>query len=248
MHLAHWNASCCTLGRDVLISGIRRCRVWLRESPEGPSSARTAPGRPTSPCRRGAALDRAWSSPAGAAAAPEQPRRPRGRASGPPQLWLSGALQPSDKAALLPRHGRLGGGGQGLPAEQTHAVVRPLHAHAQLRDHRGWRATCHPRKGSLIHSRNHGAHPLPAPLHRTNSARAADSLTRHPFSGVTRTGWQRELSLPSRSWWTFPAAQRWNLGASSAGRLIPDRGPNTPHALWYDQKKEVSPFADTFHS
>ena len=129
MHLAHWNASSCTLGRGVLISGIRRCHVWLRESPEGPSSVWTAPRGPPHPA--GGALP--WTEPG---PPPQEGLQRQASPAGLGQgIRSSAALalprvhitcSPGIRPRCCPRHRRLGGGGQGLPAEQTHVVVRPL--------------------------------------------------------------------------------------------------------------------------
>lgn len=159
--------------------------MLLRESSEGRSSVcgRHPRGPLTLPAG-GLPWTRAWSSPAGEAATPNQPCRPRGRASGIPQLWLPAArvhitCSPGTRPCCCLRHRRLGSGGQGpsCGAEPRGASGR-LTLTPNSGTIRGWRATCHPRRGSLIHTRNHGTHLLPAHYtRRTNIARVADSLT-----------------------------------------------------------------------
>ena len=208
--------------------------------------------RPTSPCRRGAALDRAWSSPAGGAAAPGQPRRPR---AGHPVLRSSGSppsshhLQPRDKAALLPASQEAGRRRSGPSRGADPRGGQAASVHAQLRNNRGWRAACHPRKGALIHSRNHGTHPLPLAAQEDKQRKGC----RQPDATPLLLGHENRLAV--RAFAPFPKLGDLSGGPAVKSRcfqcrgLIPDRGPNTPHALWYGQKKEkVSPFADTFHS
>lgn len=157
--------------------------MLLRESSEGRSSVcGRHPKRPTHPAGRGAALDRSLVLPSRRGCN----SKPALQASGQ-GIRYSPALAPCRHITCSPgtrpccclRHRRLGSGGQGpsCGAEPRGASGR-LTLTLNSGTIRGWRATCHPRRGSLIHTRNHGTHLLPAHYtRRTNIARVADSLT-----------------------------------------------------------------------
>ena len=130
----------------------------------------TPPERPTSPCR--------WVGCPGLEPAPRSSRSPEA------QLWPSGAwvhttCNPGIRPCFCLRYREVGKRGPGpfLWAEAC-GLSGGFTLTPSSGITKGRRTMCHPRKGSLIHTRNHGIHLLPAHYtRRTNVERAVDRLT-----------------------------------------------------------------------
>ena len=134
------------------------------------------PERPTSPCW--------WVGCPGLEPAPRQQQVSRGSVSGTSQLWPSGAwvhitCNPGIRPCFCLRYREVGKRGPGpfLWAEACGLSGR-FTLTPSSRITRGRRTMHHPKKASLIHTRNHGIRLLPARYtRRTNVERVVVRLT-----------------------------------------------------------------------